>query len=88
MMTRPTKSTALSIDKVSAVFGKQPRSQTTADEHKMYTRIFDAWLMRGGFGSYFEVDVEHGRCIAVRARRRPSGEKKVIKQLTGPEKQR
>lgn len=67
------------IDKVSAVFGKQLRAQTTADEHMMYTRIFDAWLMREGFGSYFEVDLEHGRCIAVRARRRPSGEKKVIK---------
>lgn len=28
------------IDKVSAVFGKQKRAQTTADEHKMYARIF------------------------------------------------
>ena len=34
------------IDKVSDVFGKQKRSQTTADEHKMYTRMIDSWLVR------------------------------------------
>ena len=32
------------IDRVSAVFGNQRRSQTTADEHKMYMRIIDGWL--------------------------------------------
>ena len=30
---------------VSNVFGKQRRSNTTADEHKMYMRIFDGWLV-------------------------------------------
>ena len=35
---------------VSDVFGKQRRSNTTADEHKMYMRIFDGWLVREGFG--------------------------------------
>ena len=29
---------------VSNVFGKQRRSNTTADEHKMYMRIFAGWL--------------------------------------------
>lgn len=67
------------IDRVTAVFGKQNRAQTTADEHKMYARMLDSWLVREGFGSYFEADLEHGRCIAVRARRGQSGEKKVIK---------
>ena len=34
------------IDKVTSVFGKQKRSQTTADEHKSYVRMFDGWLVR------------------------------------------
>jgi hypothetical protein len=37
------------ISKVSDVFGKSNRSQTTADEHKAYTRMIDGWLVRKGF---------------------------------------
>ena len=67
------------IQRVSNVFGKQRRSQTTADEHKMYGRLFDGWLVRKGFGSYFESEYEHGRCVAVRARRREDGTHKVVR---------
>ena len=52
------------IDKVSRVFGKQKRAQSTADEHKMYMRLLDGWFVREGFGSYVEaviVDEETGR---------------------------
>ena len=60
-----------SIQRVSNVFGKQRRSQTTADEHKMYGRLFDGWLVRKGFGSYFEAIVgDDGRCTAVKLRTR------------------
>ena len=55
------------IDKVTKVLDNQLRSQKTskkaADEHKMYVRLFDEWLVREGFGSYFEAELEHGRCI-------------------------
>ena len=44
------------IDKVSAVFGAQRRANTTADEHRMYTRMFEGWLVAEGFGSYFVVE--------------------------------
>jgi hypothetical protein len=68
------------IAKVSDVFGKINRSQTTADEHKMYTRIIDGWLVRKGFGSYFEAVLgDDGRCIAVRPRKREDGTLKVLK---------
>ena len=55
------------IDKVTKVLDNQLRSQKTskkaADEHKMYVRLFDEWLVCEGFGSYFEAELEHGRCI-------------------------
>ena len=34
------------IDRVTAVFGKQNRAQTTADEHKMYARMLDSYILR------------------------------------------
>ena len=37
------------IDKVSAVFGRQKRANTTAAEHRMYIRTIDGWLVRKGF---------------------------------------
>ena len=46
------------IDKISATFGRQRRSETTAAEHKMYVRLFECWLVRSGFGSYVEVEVD------------------------------
>ena len=49
---------AAAIDKVSSVFGAQKRACTTAAEHRMYTRMFEAWLVASNFGSYFKV--EHG----------------------------
>ena len=69
------------ISKVSDVFGKSNRSQTTADEHKAYTRIIDGWLVRKGFGSYFEAVLsdEDGRCLAVKLRKREDGTLKVLK---------
>ena len=67
------------IDAVASVFGKQSRAQTTADEHKMYARLFDGWLVRKGFGSYFDAEVMDGHCVAVRARKRGDGTLKVIK---------
>ena len=67
------------IDKVSRVFGKQRRAQSTADEHKMYMRLLDGWFVREGFGSYVEAVIVDGRCIEVRARRRDDGTMKVLK---------
>ena len=58
---RRTRPTVLRGDRqVTSGFGNQRRSQTTADEHKAYVRMFDGWLVRQGFGSYFEVDVAEG----------------------------
>ena len=68
------------IDQVSAVFGRQKRSNSTAAEHKMYMRIIDGWLVRKGFGSYVEAEVDkHGVLVEVRARRTATGEIKVVK---------
>tara|TARA_B110000046_G_scaffold57696_1_gene64602 strand:+ start:555 stop:839 length:285 start_codon:yes stop_codon:yes gene_type:complete len=44
---------------VSEAVAKQKRSVGTADEHKMYTRLFDGWLVREGFGSFFEAIIEN-----------------------------
>jgi len=58
------------VDQCAKVFGRQRRSQSTAAEHKMYMRLFDGWLVRSGFGSYIELDLDkHGMLVAVRARR-------------------
>ena len=63
------------IDKVAAVFGQQKRANSTADEHKRYIRTIDGWLVRKGFGSFVEAEVDkHGQLVAVHARRTASGE--------------
>ena len=68
------------INKISSVFGKQKRSNTTAAEHRMYMRMIDGWLVRKGFGSYVEADVnKHGELVAVHPRRTATGEIKVVK---------
>ena len=68
------------IDKVAAVFGQQKRANSTADEHKRYIRTIDGWLVRKGFGSFVEAEVDkHGQLVAVHARRTASGEIKVMK---------
>ena len=68
------------IDKVSSVFGAQKRSNSTAAEHKMYVRMIDGWLVRKGFGSYVESEVDkYGQLVAVHPRRTASGEMKVVK---------
>jgi hypothetical protein len=68
------------IDKVSAVFGRQKRSNSTADEHRMYIRMLDGWLVRKGFGSYVEAIFDkHGLLVEVRPRRTATGEVKVLK---------
>ena len=70
------------IDKVSAVFGRQKRSNSTADEHRMYIRMLDGWLVRKGFGSYVEAIFDkHGLLVEVRPRRTATGEVKVLKFL-------
>ena len=67
------------IDKVSEVFGRQKRANSTAAEHKMYMRMIDGWLVRKGFGSYVEAELDdHGELVAVHARRTASGEIKVM----------
>jgi len=49
------------IDNIASVLARQRRSETTAAEHRMYMRLFDGWLVRSGFGSYVEVEVDaHG----------------------------
>ena len=61
------------IDKVAAVFGQQKRANSTADEHKRYIRTIDGWLVRKGFGSFVEAEVDkHGQLVAVHARRTAS----------------
>ena len=71
------------VDKVSAVFGAQRRATTTAAEHRMYTRMFEGWLVASNFGSYFEVlygddgVVNDVADIKVIARRDASGKIKV-----------
>ena len=67
------------VDKVAAVFGNQRRGQSTADEHKMYMRIIDEYLVREGFGSYVEARHEHNRCVQVVARRDADGRPRVIR---------
>ena len=67
------------MQRVSRVFGKQRRSNSTADEHKQYMRIFDGWLVRKGFGSFVEAEIEHGRCVALHPRRKADGTVKVMK---------
>ena len=67
------------MQRVSRVFGKQRRSNSTADEHKQYMRIFDGWLVRKGFGSFVEAEMEHGRCVALHPRRKADGKIKVMK---------
>ena len=72
------------MDKVSSVFGKQKRSNSTAAEHKMYIRIIDGWLVRKGFGSYVEAEVDKfGQLVDVHPRRTATGELKVIKPQLG-----
>ena len=70
------------IDKVSAVFGAQRRANTTADKHRMYTRMFEGWLVAEGFGSYFVVEHDEDGLrgvsgIKVSARRNASDKIKV-----------
>ena len=70
------------INKVSAVFGAQRRANTTADEHRMYTRMFEGWLVAEGFGSYFVVEHDEDGVrgvsgIKVSARRNASDNIKV-----------
>ena len=68
------------IDKISSVFGRQRRSETTAAEHRMYMRVLDGWLVREGFGSYVEVVINKaGSIVAVRARRDADGVMKVLR---------
>ena len=68
------------VQKLSRVFGKQRRSNSTADEHKMYMRIIDGWLVRQGFGSYVEAEIdEYGRLVALHPRRNADGAIKVMK---------
>ena len=68
------------IDKVSSVFGRQKRANSTATEHKMYIRMLDGWLVRKGFGSYVEAVLDgHGQLVAVYPRRTASGALKVVK---------
>ena len=50
-----------------------------ADEHKMYMRIFDGWLVRQGFGSFVSAEIEHGRCVSLQPRRKADGTVKVVK---------
>ena len=68
------------MDKVSAAFGAQLRSQTTGDEHKAYMRILERYLVRTGFGSYVEVIVDKtaGLGYVLRARRDASGAIKML----------
>ena len=69
-----------SIDKVSAIFGRQKRANSTAAEHRSYMRLLDGWLVRKGFGSYVESEVDQfGQLVAVHPRRTASGEMKVVK---------
>ena len=67
------------IATVTKTFGMNNRGQSTADEHAMYARLLDGWLVRQGFGSYVEAEVVDGRCVAVRARRRVDGAIKVMR---------
>ena len=68
------------IDKIASVYGRLRRSETTAAEHRMYMRVIDDWLVREGFGSYIDADVDKcGRLLAVRARRNADGTNKVIR---------
>ena len=69
------------ISTISASFARQKRSETTAAEHRQYMRLFDGWLVRSGFGSYVEVELNaQGALVAVRARRSvETGEIKIIK---------
>ena len=68
------------IRQVAGVFGQQKRAQSTADEHKMYIRLLDGWLVREGFGSYVTVVLDgSGQVVSVRARLRPDGTKKVMR---------
>ena len=58
----------------------QKRANSTADEHKRYIRTIDGWLVRKGFGSFVEAEVDkHCQLVAVHARRTASGEIKVMK---------
>ena len=70
------------IATATKIFGKKMRGQSTADEHVMYIRLIDGWLTRMGFGSYVEVSLADGRCVAVRARRRADGTIKVMRAET------
>ena len=46
----------------------------------MYVRMIDGWLVRKGFGSYIEAEVDNdGQLVAVRPRRTATGEIKVVK---------
>ena len=46
----------------------------------MYMRMIDGWLVRKGFGSYIEAEVDkHGQLVEVRPRRTATGEIKVTK---------
>ena len=59
--SRAEKDFCAAIDKISGVFGRQRRAESTAAEHKMYMRLFDGWLVRRGHGTFVNVDVdEHG----------------------------
>ena len=68
------------IDKVSTVFGRQKRANSTAAEHKMYIRLIDGWLVRKSFGSYVTTVVDrHGQLVDVHPRKTAAGALKVMK---------
>ena len=74
------------VARVATAFGKQKRSSSTAAEHTMYMRMFDAWLVENKHGSVVEVDTSsmNGKtksCLPRKAslvpRRRANGSMKV-----------
>ena len=50
------------IATVTKTFGMNNRGQSTADEHAMYARLLDGWLVRQGFGSYVVLQRGWGGC--------------------------
>ena len=68
------------INKVSSVFGKQKRSNSTAAEHNnMYMCMMDGWLVRKGFGSYVEAEIDKfGQLVDVHPQRKATGNSYVV----------
>ena len=74
------------VDQVANGFGRQKRSNHTADEHRAYTRRFQDWLSRKGFGVYFVAELDKfGGLVEVRCKKTRDAHGRVVPKVVKPQ---